>query len=165
MNGKRLKNWSRPMPSLTQEDVLLRGTANAAVELSCARYNELSEFERGYVACALWSSGEEFDDMGIADLNAQTFARMRKDCREFLKQCEPEWIADSSFIGKRSSESPIEARAGHDFWLTRSGHGAGFWDGDWQEPAASGLDKLARSFGEHELYTYQDRRGVTRIAG
>jgi len=32
-----------------------------------------------------------------------------------------------------SSEYPIEAQAGHDFWLTRNGHGAGFWDGDWPE--------------------------------
>lgn len=23
-------------------------------------------------------------------------------------------------------------RIGHDFWLTRNGHGAGFWDGDWK---------------------------------
>ena len=24
-------------------------------------------------------------------------------------------------------------RIGHDFWLTRNGHGAGFWDGDWDD--------------------------------
>jgi|TARA_R110000744_G_scaffold366338_1_gene475354 hypothetical protein len=24
-------------------------------------------------------------------------------------------------------------RIGHDFWLTRNGHGAGFWDGDWND--------------------------------
>lgn len=23
--------------------------------------------------------------------------------------------------------------AGHDLWLTRNGHGAGFWDGDWRD--------------------------------
>lgn len=27
------------------------------------------------------------------------------------------------------------ARVGHDFWLTRQGHGAGFWDGDYPEAA------------------------------
>ena len=30
-------------------------------------------------------------------------------------------------------------RIGHDFWLTRNGHGAGFWDGDWDED----FEKLA----------------------
>ena len=24
-------------------------------------------------------------------------------------------------------------RIGHDFWLTRNGHGAGFWDGGWND--------------------------------
>ena len=24
-----------------------------------------------------------------------------------------------------------KAQIGHDFWLTRNGHGAGFWDGDY----------------------------------
>ncbi|MBN9237284.1 hypothetical protein QFZ88_005590 [Mesorhizobium sp. YL-MeA3-2017] len=37
--------------------------------------------------------------------------------------------------------------AAHDFWLTRCGHGAGFWDEDWPEPHASRLDFAARAFG------------------
>lgn len=45
-------------------------------------------------------------------------------------------------------------QAGHDFWLTRNGHGAGFWDrGDFYRARdgfdrAEVLDKTARSFGE-----------------
>lgn len=38
-------------------------------------------------------------------------------------------------------------RAGHDFWLTRNGHGAGFGDGDWPEEAGEKLSEAARSFG------------------
>lgn len=36
------------------------------------------------------------------------------------------------------------AMAGHDFWLTRCGHAAGFWDEDWTEPHAGRLDGAAR---------------------
>jgi len=50
----------------------------------------------------------------------------------------------------------IAEQAGHDFWLTRNGHGAGFWD--------RGLgnigDKLtdsAHQFGPAVLYTGDDR--------
>ena len=39
------------------------------------------------------------------------------------------------------------AQAGHDFWLTRNGHGAGFWDGDWQKYGEM-FTKIAQSFGE-----------------
>ncbi len=39
------------------------------------------------------------------------------------------------------------ACAGHDFWLTRNRHGAGFWDGDW--PTYGELfTTIAESFGE-----------------
>ena len=51
----------------------------------------------------------------------------------------------------------------HDWILTRNGHGAGFWDGDWIEPIASHLTNLAKQSGEisvflcdREIYPYGD---------
>ncbi|MDH1266753.1 hypothetical protein N5C81_03870 [Rhizobium pusense] len=56
----------------------------------------------------------------------------------------------------REFEGSIAAReaamAGHDFWLTRCDHGAGFWDGDWPEPAASALTEASKEFGNIDLY-------------
>ena len=46
--------------------------------------------------------------------------------------------------------------AGHDFWLTRCGHGAGFWDGDRPEPAATVLTKASKAYGEVDLYIGDD---------
>jgi hypothetical protein len=46
--------------------------------------------------------------------------------------------------------------AGHAFWLTRNGHGAGFWDGDWPEPHASALDEASKAFGSFDLYVGDD---------
>ncbi len=37
--------------------------------------------------------------------------------------------------------------AAHDFWFTRNGHGAGFWDGDWPVHGAM-FDRIAQGFGE-----------------
>ena len=43
------------------------------------------------------------------------------------------------------------ARAGHDFWLTRNGHGAGFWDGDL--PVYGDLfTKIAKGYGEVDAH-------------
>ncbi len=52
---------------------------------------------------------------------------------------------------------PFDSRmAGHDFWLTRNRHGAGFWDGDYPEPAASQLTKASHNYGEVSLYVGDD---------
>tara|TARA_Y100001963_G_scaffold37564_1_gene52487 strand:+ start:173 stop:550 length:378 start_codon:yes stop_codon:yes gene_type:complete len=50
------------------------------------------------------------------------------------------------------SEGDYWAYAAHDFILTRNGHGAGFWDGDWSEPIATKLTELCKKFGEIEIY-------------
>lgn len=40
---------------------------------------------------------------------------------------------------------------GHDFTLTRNGHGAGFWDGSYSEPDASILTDDAKAYGAVHL--------------
>jgi hypothetical protein len=43
---------------------------------------------------------------------------------------------------------------GHDFWLTRNGTGAGFWDGDWFE--GEKLTEAAKAFGNFDLMVDHD---------
>lgn len=76
---------------------------------------------------------------GKRDIVKSTLAKMRADCETFLK-------ANYEDVNGEYSQ------AGHDYWLNRNGHGAGFWDGDWPEPAASRLDKASKAFGEFSLY-------------
>ena len=45
--------------------------------------------------------------------------------------------------------------AGHDFWLTRNGHGTGYWDRDMGSVGAR-LTEAAKSFGEVYLYLGDD---------
>lgn len=45
-----------------------------------------------------------------------------------------------------------DEQGGHDFWLTRNGHGCGFWP----EPAATRLTKASKAFGEVNLYVGDD---------
>jgi hypothetical protein len=56
----------------------------------------------------------------------------------------------------QGSPSMWDEQAGHDFWLTRNGHGAGFWDGDWPEPAATELTDAAHAAGEISAYLGDD---------
>lgn len=48
-----------------------------------------------------------------------------------------------------------DRRAGVDFWLTRNGHGAGFWDGGWPEHSDE-LTKLSKPYGSVDLYIGDD---------
>lgn len=117
--------------------------------------NWADEFVVAYVACALWSSMDESDpetggdpldyNYAICDLSESARVSMLKDCVKFLD--------DDEIVACVEDQ---HSQAGHDFWLTRNGHGAGFWDGDWPEPCASRLDSCAKAFGECDLYVGDD---------
>lgn len=52
-----------------------------------------------------------------------------------------------------------ETPAGHDFCLTRNGHGAGFWDGGWDETEASVLTKMSKAYGSQTAVVDLDENG------
>lgn len=112
----------------------------------------LDTFTRAYIEAALFaetdnsdeSGGEPLDrNYGIEDIAPECLAQMRKDCDAFSSTHWDMIAAD-------------EERAGHDFWLTRNGHGAGFWDGDWPEDVGDALTEASKAFGEVNLYVGDD---------
>lgn len=126
----------------------------------------VAEFVAGYIGALLWSSRDESNDSGGEPLDANyskdDFApaaldRIDSDCRSFLHSIGY-LIRDSNFTGR--ADGTIAARAGHDFWLTRCGHGAGFWDGDWTggDNASAGeqLTAAAKAFGNIDPYIGDD---------
>lgn len=125
-------------------------------------------FFRSYVGTALWSSNDESDESGgepldrnydISDISPETLDSMLADCARFYDANKEHIHCDGAPLS-REFEGSIAARegamAGHDFWLTRCGHGAGFWDGDWPEPAASALTEASKEFGNVDLYVGDD---------
>jgi hypothetical protein len=110
-----------------------------------------------YETAACWSSietvtegGEPLDNyMAEHDtaMSEACHARMRADVTEFLARAERAGI-DLSCIDF--------AQVGHDFWLTRNGPGAGFWDRDAETYGTAevrdALDVLAHTFPEVSLY-------------
>jgi hypothetical protein len=119
---------------------------------------KLDDFTRAYIECALWSSSDDNDEpmdanYTVEDIDEQTMRSMVHDCAQF--QAENGSVIDAAEVLRVSVYSNRGA-AGHDFWLTRCGHGAGFWDGDWAEPAATILDGACKAFGNVELYGGDD---------
>lgn len=116
---------------------------------------KLTEFEQGYIECALWSSMDDSNDQGgepldqnysITDIEPDTLDGMIKDCNEFIK-------ANSKEIETALDEGADYSQLGHDFWLTRNRHGAGFWDRDYaDELTREALSEAARKCGEVDLF-------------
>jgi hypothetical protein len=88
-------------------------------------------------------SDEELDlpdyfDWSYSDIDAKSLKSIIEDCENFMDECAE---ADIDLEEDWGLE-----QAGHDFWLTRNGHGAGFWD---RGKGALGdkLSKIAEAYG------------------
>ena len=119
----------------------------------------LTDFVNSYIETALWSSSDESDERGgepldknygPSDIAPETRRAMFLDAASFYKANRMDFDPAVGGAGP--------GRAGHDFWLTRNQHGAGFWDGDYPEPQAARLTKASQAYGEFDLYVGDDGR-------
>jgi hypothetical protein len=117
------------------------------------------EFVGAFKEAALWAStddaGTPLDDEKYANYtwHKDSEKRIEEDCTKFFNMAFP------LFLGRNDAES-----AGHDFFLTRNGHGAGFWDGHWKFPfhgadlivddCGEFLTAAAKKYGELYVYPY-----------
>lgn len=108
----------------------------------------MNTFIKAYLECALWSSQDEDGDpldsvFGIDDLAPETLRQAIEDCTAFQ--------ADNA----SDLEGIDPSQAGHDFWLTRNRHGAGFWDRGLGE-VGQRLTDASHAYGEVDLYVGDD---------
>ena len=118
--------------------------------------NSLDEFTEGYIEAMLWAetddNGDPFDHTYSAgDIHEESMAQIRIDCDHFQKAANLSGVDSHTF-----ADTTVDTMAGHDFWLTRAGHGSGFWDGDWPEPYGDALTELSKKFGEQYIYVGDD---------
>lgn len=115
---------------------------------------KLDRFTAAYIECALWSStdasdeygGETLDaNYGIDDIAPACLKEMIEDCRAFQEACADDLDAAGQ----------DDAQSGHDFWLTRNGHGAGFWDRGLGE-VGERLSRACKAWGSVDLYVGDD---------
>lgn len=122
-------------------------------------WESLDEFTRAYAECALWSSTDGDkpldEDYGIEDIAPECLAQMIKDCADFREANKYLSNSDRPIEGEFWTDS----QAGHDFWLSRNGHGCGFYDRFSTGPMAELGDQLqeaARVYGSVDLYVGDD---------
>ncbi len=113
----------------------------------------LDAFTTAYIECALWSSTDNTTDNGGEPLDSNyspddiaiaTLKEMQADCDAFQHD-------NAADLDGLDSE-----QAGHDFWLTRNGHGAGFWDRGLGEQGDR-LTKASKVYGSVDLMVYRGK--------
>ena len=117
------------------------------VEKDSMNENVMGEVEyeilESYLEAAIWTEEEEVGPASINDISDESREDANKDVLKFM-----------SIAGALLND--IEpSQIGHDLWLTRNGHGAGFWDrglGD----VGDKLSDIARNMGEKSLYRGDD---------
>lgn len=113
---------------------------------------DISVFFSQYLITALWASIQDDDTpmdatYDTTDFDPETRSDLYAECEQFIKQNE-------SLLSQAGDDS----QNGHDFWLTRNGHGAGFLDRDYDDDVAKKLSEACDKFGSCVLYVGDDNK-------
>ena len=94
-----------------------------------------------YLVAALWTA--ELDNRTIDEVSPPSLERATKDV--------------NSFVDKAGSllNDIDEEQIGHDFWLSRNGHGAGFFDRGLGE-IGDKLQEISRDFKEVNVFSEEE---------
>ena len=103
----------------------------------------------GYVDTALWAGSDENGhslerNHDARDIEADAWLELLEDIRSFALEVGE---IGGGMVGTVASAE----RVGHDFYLTRNRHGAGFWDGDYPDELGRRLTDAAHVYGTSEL--------------
>ena len=120
--------------------------------------SDIDDMLAAYLECALWSSTGDDEapldrDHDVSNVAGESRVKARKDCESFARANLTTILAcfDYARVGYDWS------RVGHDLWLTRNHHGAGFCDRG-LEVHGDALTKAAHAMGGSDAYVGDDNK-------
>jgi hypothetical protein len=130
------------------------------------RIKAADQMVNAYLEAALFTDTDNSDPSGgnpldqnysIEDFSPDSLAKATADCEAFSRRAA-EWI-------RQLPAGVSLTQLGHDFWLTRNGHGVGFWDRPevYGEQVGDQLTEICKEFGE--VYTTVGDDGVLYLEG
>ena len=111
--------------------------------------HSIDEILNHYLQCALWVDDydEELKDKTIYDFSDEAIDQAKSEIEWFLDKCDK---CGDIF------DNTLDENIGHDLWLTRNGHGAGFRDRNYDEDDEDILCYLCDVLGEIHLEVGSD---------
>ena len=137
------------------------------------------EFFKAYLICALWSSSDTIEegeepinldnDYDIDDIDIKCKKELESEARPFYEANKQYFDYETKTCLDRFYKHGIAheetntydkyAQAGHDFWLTRNGHGTGFWDkNELSKENRDILTEACKKYPEINLYIGDDNK-------
>jgi hypothetical protein len=116
--------------------------------------HDIDDIVDSYLECALWTSeeqGDDFEDKTIHDFSVES--------RELVTS-EMKWFVA---VAGDALDDISDDMIGHDIWLTRNGHVAGFWDRGYDEDVEKILVELSQELGFTDIYVGDD--GLVYLSG
>ena len=113
--------------------------------------DKLGPFVDGYIECALWSTTDLFDlsDKSLEQLGHSKHSIEEPTLLQMIRDCLYFNLRNHELLDEAYEDGYKQSQAGHDFWLSRNGHGAGFFDhAGWGDDTI--WDKLQHS-ASHEF--------------
>jgi hypothetical protein len=111
----------------------------------------IEEFVKSYLATAAWITCDS-DENDEFTVEAKSTAK--RDCIEFISQVTMVFGMDKSRELLTVGGQDLHYLAAHDFFLTRNGHGTGFWDKPehYGEDNIDQLTVICAGMGEVDCY-------------
>ena len=107
-------------------------------------FRDRDNFVTAYIGAAEELADDEFED-GHVDWSKEAVAEMERAAELFYSKAEK--------LLQKTDGDPRQH--GYDFWLTRNGHGTGFWDRGYGD-IGDKLTAFAEKFGEVNVYKGDD---------
>lgn len=109
---------------------------------------KLDTFTRQFLETALWAECDHDkennppldQDFSITDFAEETVLKLKEDCDSFRE-------ANAELLKQAGDDE----QNGHDFWLSRNGHGVGFFDRNYGE-VGNKLHDAIKPYGSVFLY-------------
>lgn len=129
--------------------------------MSSTRIAQFDTFFNAYLDCLIWQaihytdedcSGVSFEDAGVGvdSLTLKARKTLREEALNFYRANYADLLAALDDHGSSLEQS------GHDFCLTRLGHGAGFWDRGMGELGTK-LTQASKPYGDVHIYIQRGR--------
>lgn len=148
-------NWEDPELFCSHDGVRIESAyaEDQAEEREAFTPSELDRFRDAYEEAALWSTsatdenGDTLESLEEYETSIDCHNAFMNDCRAFTDE-HAGLIRNA--IRKTNGAYTI-GNAGHDFWITRNRHGAGFWDRGLGK-IGTRLTEAAHGMGSIDLY-------------
>ena len=127
---------------------------------------QIEVIARHYLIAALWSEEPDDESWDDCEPSEEAIQEARKEALKFIVLAGG--VPDYG-MGYEAEDCPPgfvnESMTGHDLWLTRNGHGTGFWDRpELGRKETARLSEIAQEMGGVYIYLGDDNKIHTNIS-